>query len=307
MSTHEPAVKTQEYEGAALGTGQVMMIRGTSTFDQPVGGSIETTASTAAKMTSRRFRHHRPAWAPALVGVAGYFAVVAVLIVVGEVLTRSSLFAGLRGWDTQVSQTLADHRTSGWDRFSEFGSKSAETAPIVIGGLLVELVLVLRRRWRDLLVVSIGLALELSVFLTVNEIVRRPRPSVEKLGIVPATFSFPSGHAAATIVLYGSIVLLVTFRMRSRLVKVLGWMLVLLITVAVGYARVYRGMHHVTDVTAGALMGLAALGVAVTATRASSLATSCPSVRARDRDETSTQFAPGRQRREQPSSEEVPA
>ena len=141
--------------------------------------------------------------------------------------------------------------------------------PIIVGALLVEVVLALRKRWRDMLLVVIGLALELATFLIVNEVVRRERPSVDKLGIVPTTFSFPSGHTAATIVLYGSIVLLVTLHMRSRLAKVLLWILVLLLTVAVGYARVYRGMHHVSDVVTGAIMGIGALLVAVTATRAS--------------------------------------
>ena len=64
--------------------------------------------------------------------------------------------------------------------------------------MVVEIVLAVRRRWRDLLLVVVGLAVELAVFLTVNEVVRRPRPSVTKLGIEPATFSFPSGHVAAT-------------------------------------------------------------------------------------------------------------
>ena len=179
-----------------------------------------------------------------------------------------------------MSETLADHRTPTWDRLSEFGSKSAETVPIVLGGLLVEAVLAVRRRWRDMLLVLIGLALELSVFLTVNEIVRRPRPSVATLGIVPSTFSFPSGHTAATIVLYGSIVFLVTVHMRSRLVKIVGWSFVLLVTIAVGYARVYRGMHHVTDVAVGAVMGLGCLAVAVVATRASAIAARPTSARA---------------------------
>jgi len=246
-------------------------------------------------------------WAPAVVAVAGLLGMAIVLIVVGELITHAGFLSWLRSADDHISQHLADHRTSGWNGFSSLGSKSAETLPIILGGLLIELVLVVRRRWRDLLLVPIGLAVELLTFLLVNEIVRRQRPDVEKLGIVPGTFSFPSGHTAATIVLYGSIVLLITLRPRSaigrsRVTAILGWVLVLLITVAVGYARVYRGMHHVSDVVTGAIMGLGALAVAVTATRASSLADE------QDREAPTTSEASGASLPPiAPSRKEVPA
>ena len=284
-----------------------MEAKGTSAFGRPVSGPVETAASRAAALSRHRFRLEQPAWAPVLVSVLGFLAMVGVLFVVGEALTRSGLFAAVRDWDLHVNQTLADHRNSGLDRFSELGSKLADTWSVVIVGLLVEGVLALRRRWRDLLVVFVGLTVELSVFFTVNETVRRPRPSVVRLGSVPSTFSFPSGHTAATVVLYGTIVLLVTLNYQSALPKVLGWLFVLFVTAAVGYARVYRGMHHVTDVTAGALMGLGSLTVAVIATRASSLAMERESVSEPGRHGAAGELAHGRRSRELSSSEGVQA
>jgi undecaprenyl-diphosphatase len=54
---------------------------------------------------------------------------------------------------------------------------------------------------------------------------------------------------------------------RARLVAALCWVVALLATAVIGFARVYRGMHHPSDVAAGALLGLAALGVAIIAAR----------------------------------------
>ena len=91
--------------------------------------------------------------------------------------------------------------------------------PIVAVALLLEAFLALRRRWRDLLLVALGLAVEITVFLVVNELVRRARPSVPKLGLEPSTYSFPSGHIAATLVLYGSVVpvlVVIEFARRRR-------------------------------------------------------------------------------------------
>ena len=54
---------------------------------------------------------------------------------------------------------------------------------------------------------------------------------------------------------------------RSRVVGAAGWILALLVTAAIGVARVYRGMHHPTDVLLGAVMGVCCLIVARTALR----------------------------------------
>jgi membrane-associated phospholipid phosphatase len=112
-----------------------------------------------------------------------------------------------------------------------------------------------------------GLALELSVFLTVNALVDRPRPDVPRLGELPHTSSFPSGHVAATIVLYGSVALFLSLSKQRALVQWLAWSVVVLFAACVAFSRVYRGMHHHTDVLAGALLGVACLSVAIVGTR----------------------------------------
>ena len=52
----------------------------------------------------------------------------------------------------------------------------------------------------------VGLAAELAVFLSTNYLCRSPvavRP--RRLGSTPSTSSWPSGHVAATAVLYGEL------------------------------------------------------------------------------------------------------
>jgi membrane-associated phospholipid phosphatase len=63
-------------------------------------------------------------------------------------------------------------------------------------------------------------------------------------------------------------------------------MLAVCLTIAlalfVGWARMYRGMHHITDSAAGAVMGLLALGVLVLAARAATAAANARDARRRD-------------------------
>ncbi len=112
----------------------------------------------------------------------------------------------------------------------------------------------------------LALVIEIACFGAVNYAVQRPRPDVVKVGSVPSTFSFPSGHVAATVVCWiGAALLLATFgRPRAaRVVAGVGAVMVVL----VAWARVYLGMHYTLDTVAGIAMGLGALFIAVRALR----------------------------------------
>jgi undecaprenyl-diphosphatase len=198
--------------------------------------------------------------------VGGYVVLVLTLAAFGHVLVHASLFDGLRATDDRVNRWAAHHRSGALDGFTDFWTTAMNTVPAVAVALLVELRLSLRRRWRDAVLLLSGLALELAVFLTVNALVDRPRPDVKRLGDVPHTSSFPSGHVAATIVLYGSVALFVSLSWKRDLVRWLAWSVVVVFAGCVAFSRVYRGMHHPSDVLVGGLLGVACLAVAVVAT-----------------------------------------
>ena len=197
----------------------------------------------------------------------GYVVLTLALAAFGYALVHAGPFAGLRGVDDDVNRWLAEHRTGALDTITAFWTTAINTVPAVVVAVLVEVRLSLWRRWHDAVVVLSGLALELSVFLTVNALVGRPRPDVARLGELPHTSSFPSGHVAATIVLYGSVAMFVSLSHRRAAVQWLAWAVLVVFAGSVAFSRVYRGMHAPTDVVVGALLGVACLAVAVVATR----------------------------------------
>jgi undecaprenyl-diphosphatase len=105
------------------------------------------------------------------------------------------------------------------------------------------------------MLVAVAVAGEVGIFLLVTLMVDRDRPPVRHLDEAPPTSSFPSGHTAATIALWGALAVLASERARSALVRGLFLTLAVLLPLMVASSRLYRGMHFPTDVVGGILLG----------------------------------------------------
>jgi undecaprenyl-diphosphatase len=83
----------------------------------------------------------------------------------------------------------------------------------------------------------------------------RARP-VAFFGMSPASFSFPSGHAAGAICFFGVLAGLIASRLRNFPARVAVWAIAVTLVAGIGISRVYLGVHYPTDVLAGWTAGL---------------------------------------------------
>jgi undecaprenyl-diphosphatase len=202
-----------------------------------------------------------------LVGAAGYAVLVVVMLGLGMLLTHP-LDHSVGRWDESVNRWFVLHRTPFWNSVTSVLTRMVDTIPAIAIAFVITVVLALWRRWREVAMLVIALTLELAVFLSVTWVVARPRPDVVRLNSSPSTSSFPSGHTAAATVLFGGLAIIVTCCTRNRLLRVCSYVVAVAVVVLVGFGRVYRGMHHPTDVFVGALLGIGCLVVAVLVVRA---------------------------------------
>lgn len=86
----------------------------------------------------------------------------------------------------------------------------------------------------------------------------------------PTNYSYPSGHSDTSISFYGLLAWIVTRHIQSRARRRAVWLASAVLVLAIGFSRVYLGVHYPTDVLGGYALGLAwtiavARGAAATA------------------------------------------
>ncbi|TPG14890.1 phosphatase PAP2 family protein [Pedococcus bigeumensis] len=159
--------------------------------------------------------------------------------------------------EESISKDVQGLRSPRWDDVTLVWSHIGNTE-IVIGVCVVAVALIWwrTRQWWVAAIPAIAIALQATVFVIATAVVARPRPHVPHLDPAPPTSSYPSGHVGASTALYVSFALLAQRIERTVLRRVVTT-LFLVIPVLVAWARLYRGMHHLTDILVGAANGLA--------------------------------------------------
>ena len=98
----------------------------------------------------------------------------------------------------------------------------------------------------------------------VKEVVARPRPSLAEPVASAHGKSFPSGHAMSSTVAYGAL-LLVFLPAIGRRYRPIVFAGTVALVAAIGFSRLALGVHYITDVLGGYVLGLAWLAASVAA------------------------------------------
>jgi undecaprenyl-diphosphatase len=123
-------------------------------------------------------------------------------------------------------------------------------------GLAVALAFFIRgwRRGALLVVITLAGAGLLNWWLKLS--FARVRPEAFFDYPLPASPSFPSGHALYAASVFGGLAALLSARLKHRALRVVVWSAAAMLILLVGLSRVYLGVHYPSDVLAGYSVGV---------------------------------------------------
>jgi undecaprenyl-diphosphatase len=140
----------------------------------------------------------------------------------------------------------------------------ANTGTIVFITTVAVVVLALRRRFAEAILVLVVVAGGQALGTLVKSFVVRQRPpATQALIPLPGSYAFPSGHALAAVLLYGVLAFLLAREADTRRARIAVIAGALLLIGLVGLSRVYLGVHWPTDVLAAWIFGGAWLALCI--------------------------------------------
>ncbi len=155
-----------------------------------------------------------------------------------------------------VDRTLEQHREPAATAVSGFFSLVGSTPGVISVMIVVAVVLrLVFKRWRESAFLVLAVSGQALVFLLTTLAISRDRPHVKHLDASPPTSSFPSGHTGASTALYVGIAVVLAWHTRHVWARRSVVVLLLLVPLSVALARLYRGMHHPSDVVAALVNG----------------------------------------------------
>lgn len=194
-------------------------------------------------------------------------------VLVGLILAAGALWAFLNiggemadGETTAIDQRLLLLLRTPGDLNNPIGSKGVEEAVrdvTALGGTVVVsmvtvvavLTFLFHQKRRHALVMATAVALAWVSSETLKSVYARPRPELVPHGAYVYSGSFPSGHSTLSAATYLTLAMLVASLETRRRTKALAYGLAGAMLVAVGFSRVYLGVHWPSDVLAGWCLG----------------------------------------------------
>jgi undecaprenyl-diphosphatase len=174
-----------------------------------------------------------------------------VLFILLSVCVTAGITHGFENWAyAEAIEGMDPAETQVMKTITHFGDTYA-----VIGFCLL-LIIIPKARRTIALPVSFAVILSLVLNLVLKALFSRERPDVLRL-IDETSYSFPSGHAMVNASLYTMLALMILKFIKSVPRKA-GLMAVCsAVTVAIGFTRLYLGVHYAGDIIGGWIIGFA--------------------------------------------------
>jgi undecaprenyl-diphosphatase len=189
-------------------------------------------------------------------------AVVSLLLFTG--LADEMLEGDTRQFDAVVRQYVHAHSSKWLTATMQFMTLLGSALIVAIATAASSAALWIKGRRREALLIAITVIGGSLLMGTLKIGFHRERPEPFFDTRLPASYSFPSGHALLSFCLCGAGAALLSEEQKKHWVRIAIWAFAAVLVVAIGYSRIYLGVHYPSDVIAGYLAALVwLLGVGI--------------------------------------------
>ena len=134
---------------------------------------------------------------------------------------------------------------------------------LALVSVAVAVALLAQRRWPALTVWLVAVLGGEALNLLLKDLFARPRPRFERPLVVETSYSFPSGQAMESMVVYGMLAYFAVLILSGSGKRVAVAVGAAVLVVLIGFGRAYLGAHYLSDVVGGFVAGGAWLGAVV--------------------------------------------
>jgi len=185
------------------------------------------------------------------------------LIMLSEIAEHAVNSEKVKLLDIEVTAWFFNLRTPFLNKAFYYFTQIGTVYGVTAGTVLVGLVLLWQRRGFHLLALLISvLGSSLSMYYS-KIYFHRERPLNVAYYIPENSFSFPSGHATSAMALAGLICYFFLIEIENKKLRLGLFFLGVSYILLIGLSRIYLGVHFLTDVAAGYLLGLLWVIVAI--------------------------------------------
>jgi undecaprenyl-diphosphatase len=189
-----------------------------------------------------------------------YRPTVILMIVLTAIAVPLSLLAAgdsTLPWDVAVTNRLQQVNSSGVEKAVNALNWYGRFAPVAVTSLIISIVLMAKRRYREAGFVLAVFLLSRSANGILKLAIGSPRPDGDLVrGSGQASgYGFPSGHAMSTLIFIGALIYLLYLNDTRNSLRVVALIAGFIFALGMGFSRIYVGAHWPSDVVGAYLWG----------------------------------------------------
>lgn len=180
------------------------------------------------------------------------YYLIAVLLILFVSLTLFVLFGKVDSIDEKFFNSVIKLKSNPLTKILYIITNIGSTVGVSAVLIFLAVIFWRKKSFSDFKYVMVNVGLGVTLMKVLKHIIKRVRPTWK--WIVQGGFSYPSGHTISAVVLYGTLILLVSKKVKGKYKTPIIIFLSLMIFL-ISVSRIYFGVHYLTDVVASLILG----------------------------------------------------